>query len=322
MKTAQRISNLNLKNNRKFKVFLFFLVLTSIIWMLIALSKNYTSTAVFKVEYENLPLDKLVQNKPVSEVELSINAPGFTLLNYKIRSHKIAFNLNGLINQKETSFLLPNAQLSYLNKQVSNETKVVDVLLDTIFFDLGRNISKKVVVRPKVDVKFKLGYNFIEDLKITPDSIVITGPEKQIDSINEIFTMPLKLTDVYQTIEADLKLALPTKKSNLKTSNTSVRVLGSVDKFTEGIFKIPVRFINEPEGVAINPFPKEIEIIYRVGLSHFSKINKNSVSVVFDYNQYKNDTLIQYLSPVIQQKSEFIHSIKIQPNQIEFLIQN
>ncbi|MFD1294308.1 hypothetical protein ACFQ5N_10710 [Lutibacter holmesii] len=322
MKTAQKISNLNLKNNRKLKVFLFFLVLTSIIWLLIALSKNYTSTAIFKVEYENLPVDKLVQNKPISEVEISINAPGFTLINYKIRTHKIAFNLNGLISNKGTSFLLPNTQLSYLNKQVSNETTVVDVLQDTIFFDLGRNISKKVVVKPNVDVKFKLGYNFIEDLKLIPDSIVITGPEKKIDSISEIFTMPLELADVHQTIEADLKLDIPAAKLNLKVSNKSVHVLGKVDKFTEGVFKIPVRFINEPENVTINPFPKEIEVVYRVGLSHFNKINENSVSVVFDYNQYKNDTLIQYLTPVIQQKSEFIHSLEIQPNQIEFLIQN
>ena len=322
MNTAQRISNLNLKNNRKFKVFLFFLVLTSIIWMLIALSKNYTSTAVFKVGYENLPKDKLLQNKPVSEVELSINAPGFTLLNYKIRKHKIAFDLNALISRKEISYLLPNSQLSYLNKQLSNETNVVDVLMDTLFFDLGRNISKKVVVRPNIDVDFKFGYNFIDKLKIIPDSIIITGPKKQIDSINEIFTVPLKLSDVYESIDTDLKLAISTDNSKLDLSSNSVRVLGSVDKFTEGILKIPVRFINEPDNTVINPFPKEIEVIYRVGLSHFNKINENSVSVVFDYNQYKNDTLIQYLSPIIQQRSEFIHSIKIQPSQIEFLIQN
>jgi len=37
--------------------------------------------------------------------------------------------------------------------------------------------------------------------------------------------------------------------------------------------------------------------------------------------EYKNDTLIKYLTPVIKQKSEFIYSLKVNPNQIEFLIQ-
>ena len=72
----------------------------------------------------------------------------------------------------------------------------------------------------------------------------------------------------------------------------------------------------------INPFPKEVEVTYQVALSNFNKISKNSISIVFDYEQYKNDTLIRYLTPVIKQKSEFIHSLKINPNQIEFLIQN
>lgn len=322
MKTAKKISNFDLRKNKKFKVFLFFLVLTSIIWMLIALSKNYTSTAIFNVEYENLPIDKLLQNKPISEVELSISATGFTLLKYKIRAHKISFNLNSLVNNKKASYILPNSQLSYLNKQISGETKVVDILIDTIFFDLGKNISKKIVVRPNIDVKFKLGYNYIEPLKISPDSIVVTGPERQVNAISEISTTPLKLTDVYETIDTNLKLVVPVENSDLNLSSNSVSVFGSVDKFTEGSFKLPVRFINEPDNTSINPFPKEIEVIYRVGLSNFNKINKNSVSVVFDYNQYKNDTLIQYLSPVIQQKSEFIHSLKIQPSKIEFLIQN
>ena len=321
MKTAQKISKLKLINNRKFKVFLFFLVLTSIIWLLIALSKTYTTTALFKVEYEGLPIDKVLQNKPVSELELSINAPGFTLLRYKVKKHKITFNLNTLRSNKQRDFLLPNAQLSNLNKQVIGETKVLDVLIDTLFLDLGRNVSKKVAVLPKIDVNFKLGYNFIEDLIIKPDSVLITGPEKQLDLIHGISTIPVELNEVYETIETKLKLVLPSNHENLMLSTASVAVLGRVDKFTEGVLKIPVQVINEPENIKINPFPKEIEIIYRVALTHFNKINQNSVSVVFDYNQYKNDTLTQYLTPVIKQKSEHIQSLKMNPTQIEFLIQ-
>ncbi len=321
MKTAQKISNLRLKNNRKFKVFLFFLILTSIIWLLIALSKNYTTTALFKVKYTGLPIDKVLQNTPVSELELTINAPGFTLLRYKVVKHKITFNLNTLKSNKQQGFLLPNTQIAFLNKQLISETKVLNVLTDTIFLDLGRNVSKKVVVHPAIDVKFKLGYNFIEKLSVIPDSVLITGSEKQLDSIQEISTIPLKLTEVYESIDTKLKLVVPSKHKKLILSANTVNVVGSVDKFTEGVLKVPVQIINQPENIKINPFPKEIEIIYRVGLTHFSKINTNSVSVIFDYNQYKNDTLVRYLTPVIQQKSEFIKSLKVNPTQIEFLIQ-
>lgn len=321
MKSAEKKLNISITNKRKAKVFLFILVLTSIIWLLIELSKSYKSSAVFYVEYINLPTGKLLQSKPVSEIDIALKAPGFSLLKYKIKKRKIKLNIRNVIKRGSNYYLLPNQQIAYLNAQLSGETEVISVLNDTIFIELGKNKSKKVPIIPSLEIKFKLGYNFIENLKIVPDSVLITGPEKYVDSIKELSTSVLKLNDVYENISENLVLKLPAKKTNLIVSDTKVKIIGEVDKFTEGRFTIPVVLINKPEGVKINTFPKEIEVIYQAGLSNFNKITKNSFLIVFDFEQYKKDTLTNYLTPVIKQKSEFISSIKINPRQIEFLIQ-
>ncbi len=321
MKSAEKKLNILITNKRKAKVFLFILVLTSVIWLLIELSKSYKSSAVFYVEYINLPKGKLLQSKPVSEIDIALKAPGFSLLKYKIKKRKIKLNIRNVIKRGSNYYLLPNQQIAYLNAQLSGETEVISVLNDTIFIELGKNKSKKVPITPSLEIKFKLGYNFIENLKIVPDSVLITGPEKYVDSIKELSTSVLKLNDVYENISENLVLKLPAKKTNLIVSDKKVKIIGEVDKFTEGRFTIPVVLINKPEGVKINTFPKEIEVIYQAGLSNFNKITKNSFLIVFDFEQYKNDTLTNYLTPVIKQKSEFISSIKINPRQIEFLIQ-
>lgn len=302
-------------------MFLFFLILASIFWLLIQLSKSYVSTVTFNAYYKNIPVDMLLQQEPTTKLELVIKAPGFTLLKYKTKAHKIDLNLKGVVKKENTYYILPNAQLSYLNAQTSGEIEVSSVLQDTIFIKLGNTISKKVPVNSNLDVKFKLGYNFIENLKTTPDSVFISGPESSIDTISEIHTVALKLNDVSETVNVDLKLIIPNDDEFLILSENTVNAVGEVDRFTEGIFTTPVVIINEPEGITINPFPKEIKVAYQVGLSNFNKINENSFTIVFDYNQYKNDTLTRYLSPVILQKSEFIHSLKMNPSQIEFLIQ-
>lgn len=320
MKRVQKPSNFSLKNNRKIKVFLLFLVLTSVIWIMVELSKTYTTTLSFKVQYKNIPADKLFQNTPVSELDLVIKAPGFSQLRYKAKQHTVALNLNKLVKKNNLYYILPNQQLSLLKEQLPADIEVLNVLNDTIFFELVNNITKKVPVHLNIDLKFKLGYNFIENIKCTPDSVEVTGPEKYIDSIFEIFTEPLKLTEIYENIDTELKLILPVNK-NVKLSANKIEVTGKVDKFTEGRFKIPVKIINEPDGVKLNPFPKEIEVVYQVGLSNFNKINEDSFSVVFDYNQYNNDTTVRYLLPLINQKSDLVYSVKIIPNQIEFLIQ-
>jgi len=321
MKTVLKDSSLSTTNKRKFKVFLFILVLTSIIWLLIELSKTYTSSVLFKGVYKNVPTGKLLQSKPSSEINIALKAPGFSLLKYKVKTRKIDLDLRNLSKKGSNYYLLPNQQISYLNSQLSGENEIVSVLSDTIFIELGNNKSKKVPVNPSLDIKFKLGYNLVKSMKVIPDSVLVTGPEKYVDSIKELTTAVLKMQDVYNNIDTNLDLTLPAKKTNVIVAIKKINIKGEVEKFTEGKFKLPIIVVNEPDGVKINTFPKEIEVIYQAGLSNFNKITANSFLVVCDYEQYKKDTLIKYLTPVIKRKSEFISSIKINPDQIEFLIQ-
>lgn len=321
MKTASTSAIKSVKNNRKIKVFLFFLVLSSIIWMLIELSKSYITPVVFKVEYTNLPKGKLVQKKPISDLELAIKAPGFTLLKYKVKKHKIHLNLKNISKNNSGYYILPNKQIGFLNSQFSNDIEVISVLKDTIYFELGSSISKRVPVIPSLEIQYKPGYNLVEKLKISPDTVTITGSKKYIDSIIELTTNPLKLDNVFEDIETELIIKSPFKIDQISMSTKKVKVTGKVDKFTEGTFKIPVTIINVPNGVKITTFPKEIEVIYQAGLSNFSKITKNDVSVVYDYKQYEEDSLITFLTPITEQKSDYIYALKINPAQLEFLIQ-
>ena len=289
--------------------------------MLIELSKSYVSPVVFNVEYTDLPSGKWVQKKPISELKLAIKAPGFALLKYKVKKRKIILTLKNFSRTKSAYYILPNKQIASLNAQFSNEIEVISVLRDTIFIEMGIAISKKVPVNPSVEIKFKPGYNLIKKLEIYPDTVIITGSKTYIDSITELITSPLKLDNVYEDIETELDLKSPYKDNHIKMSANKVKIIGAVDKFTEGTFKIPVTLINVPKDVKVTTFPKEIEAIYQAGLSNFSKITQNDILVVFDYKQYENDTLITYLTPIIEQKSDYILAVKINPAQLEFLIQ-
>ena len=216
---------------------------------------------------------------------------------------------------------MPNKQIPFLNSQFSNEIEIMSVLRDTIYIEIGNSISKKVPVIANLDITYKAGYNLVEKLNISPDSVIISGSKKLVDSIKGIATSSLKLNNVFDDIEVELVLKAPYKAGQIKMSFNQVNVIGKVDKFTEGTFKIPVTIINTPFGVNVTTFPKEIEVIYQSGLKNFSKITPNDISVVFDYKQYENDTLITYLTPILVKKSDLIYALKINPPQLEFLVQ-
>lgn len=321
MKAVSRNTRGSLKNNRKIKIFLFFLILTTILWLLVELSKSYTTTAKFRVSYVNVPTEKLLQSEAQQEIEIVFRAPGFSILKYKLSKHKLDVDLTYVNSIDNRHYLLANSQISGMNSQLSGDINLIEVVQDSLFITLGENLFKKVPVIPNLDISFKLGYNYTDRLEIKPDSIVISGPDFYIDTISSVKSDYLKLDEVSADIDETLLLLKMQNLTDVVYEMDKIKIQAAVDRFTEGQFVMPVVIINEPEYIKINPFPKEIEVIFQAGLSNFNKIDESSFSIVYDYKQYEKDTLLQYLTPVIRYQSEYISSLKINPPQIEFLIQ-
>lgn len=321
METNTKSLGVSLRKNRKFQVFLLCLIVTSIIWLLIELSKVYSSNATFKAVYSNIPEQALLENELLPEVEVTFKATGFNIINYRLSPHKVTFNLNNMKISKRSSYILTNNELSRINTQFKGRAELTSISPDTIVVSLGRRKIKRVPLKSNISINFKQGYNFIQPLELDPDSVLISGHENQIDKITQVETEKLVLSDVYEDIIGNLKLKLPDAATNVEVSRNTIEYFGEVDRFTEGSLKIPVVIINEPKGVKLTPYPKEIELTYQAGLTNFSRINADSFSIVFDYNQYKNDTLVQFLTPVIEKQSDLVSSFRLSPRRIEFLIE-
>lgn len=306
---------------QKTHIFFVFLLLSFFIWLLMEFTKTTTSQVVFNVKYTELPSLKMIQNRPVKKVKATLKASGFQLIEYKIKNKTLAFKLSNIIEGRKKSYLLPNRQLSKLNLEFSSGVEILKIHPDTIFVELGTEIAKKVPVKLNTEISYKLGYHLVKNFKLVPDSITIVGGEKYVSKINEVTTELLKIKDAYKSIQKTVLLEKKGDHKNVNYSKEEIKVTGEIDKITEGNFKIPVKMVNVPKGVRITPFPKNVKIIYQSGLANFEQIDTKSVDVFFDYNQYKKDTTILFLTPVVKHQSKLISSLKIEPPQIEFLIQ-
>ncbi len=321
MEDTTQSLGVSLRRNRKFQVFLLCLIVTSVIWLLIELSQEYTSNATFKAVYSNMPEQVLLENELLSKVDVTLKSTGFNIISYKMSTHELNFNLNNLSITSKGSYILTNNELSRLNTQFSGRAELTSISPDTIFVALGRRKIKRVPLKSNIHINFKKGYNFIQPLELDPDSVLVSGSENQVDKITEIHTSKLTLDEVYEDIIGNIALEVPEESTNVEVSRNEIEYFGEVDRFTEGNLKLPVVIINEPAGVKLTPYPKEIELTYQAGLSNFNRINEDSFSIVFDYNEYKNDSLVQFLTPVIQKQSDLVSSFKLNPRRIEFLIE-
>ncbi|MEP2433480.1 MAG: YbbR-like domain-containing protein [Polaribacter sp.] len=273
------------------------------------------------VTYTNIPQDKLLQKEPTKELDIEVKTTGFKILKSRISKNEIALNANNLIRKTSSKYyFLTRNQHNNIQKQLYSGVVLQNIELDTIYLEIGSLISKKVPLKPNLDINYHIGYDVLEMVIIKPDSIVISGPESQIKKIKKIDLELLKLDDVKSDFKEEVKIVLPKNSKSLKVTTDFTVISGKVEKFTEGTFDIPFKVINLPDDMELTTLNETVEVVFVVGLSNFNKIDKNFFEVICDYNTTKENNL-SYLLPKVVVKSNLIKSYKVVPNKIDFLIQ-
>jgi hypothetical protein len=302
------------------KVFFSFLAASFLMWLLINLSKQYTTAITYQVQYDALAQNKILQQEPLKEIELLIKGSGFELLSENFSRRKVLLKADKLKTKNKTDyFFLPINQKKAIQKQLRSGLILEGVLKDTIYLKLGSLESKKVPVKPNVNIHYQLGYDLAKPLETNPKTVTISGPELQLEKIEYITTNLLEIEDVSEDVEKELTLILPNTSDKIKMSHSKVMLKVQVDKFTEGEVEIPIQVVNQPYGVEFNTFPKKVKVIFKVGLKDFNKITEDSFKIVCDYKLAKSKEL-NYMVPRLMAKPDIISTVRIVPDKIDFLI--
>ena len=308
------------QNNKKLRIFLFFLSLSFVFWLLINLSKTYTVDIPFRLEYLDLPGKKLFQSDPDHQVILSLKAAGFKIIRYKIKKNTLEYPLSNIKRKgNKTYFSLTKSNHSYLQSQLADEATVLKVKPDSLFFDLGEKSFKKVIVRQGMGLKFRNGYDLVGSLSISPELVVLSGPKGILDTIRSLDLGEIDLREITGSFVQKVSLKSPDKKIALEPALVTIK--GRLDKFTEGTFELEYKVINVPSKAIISTFPKEIKLVFQVPLLDYDKVSAEGFEVICDYRDSKNNKL-DHLIPRVVKKPEFVSAVRVVPNKVEYLIKN
>ncbi|PQJ82198.1 YbbR-like domain-containing protein [Polaribacter glomeratus] len=311
-----------MKTSRKIpKTFIGFLIASFFIWLMITFSKEYSEVISYPVVYKNIQQDKLLQEAPIKQIDIAVKATGFKLLRANFTNKTIYLESSVLQRKKKSKFyLLVKNQFTKIQKQLPSGIELQEILLDTIYLDLGLLKSKKVALKPNLDIKYQVGYDLLGDIKVVPDSIVVSGPEEQIKRITHLNLKKTKLDNLKENFSENTTIIQPATFKNLKFTVSKATVSGTIERFTEGTLSIPFTTKNLPEGVNLTTLSENVEVVFIVALSNFGKVSEASFKVECDFEISEKNNL-SYLIPKVIIKPDFIKSFKIIPLKIDFLIQ-
>ncbi|CAM4389733.1 CdaR family protein [Zobellia roscoffensis] len=304
---------------RKVKIFLVFLVFSTLIWLINNLSESYVSTASFDLEYVNVPKGYLFKGATDNELKVKLEAGGFQFLGFNFKHSKIAIDLADA-QHKDSIFYIPQEiYRKQVERQLSASMSLIDIETDTLFVGMLAVVSKKVPVKPNIEVNMARNYLLDGQMEIQPDSITITGPSEEIDTIVVVRTNKLTLPDLDSDFSETIEIYKSKELKNTEYSIGEVELTAKIARFSEKVFEVPITTVHFPNNIDVKTFPDKVSVVCKAKLKRLKKIEASDFEVIADYGQLKDGTTDE-LKLELRKKPSGLHSVKLQKNSVEYIL--
>jgi YbbR domain-containing protein len=302
------------------RISLFFVCLLFAVgaWMFFALSNRYVYQVQTLVHYVNFPDNKAFHSLQSDTIDLQVEGTGWQLLFSKLRINPQSVNVD-LEKLKTQTFINLSDQLTTINKQFESAQKVVNVRPDTLYFDFSSRAVKKIPIRLNYDIRFENHYSISDTVQISPSYVTVTGPLNELEKIDYWYTDTLKLKNINSNLSSKIALQKPLKANiNIYPKLVDLRLM--VDEYTEKVMDVPIVLLNNNEFRNVKLLPDKVKITFLTTLSNYSNIERGDFEVSADLNNWKSKGYVQ-LPLVVSKFPEFCKLVKIEPQNIDFIIQ-
>ena len=302
----------------KLKMFFVFLALAIFFWVLTKYSKEYTATVNATIIFNNPPDNTSIINTRSSDISFDLTANGFEFLYFKFKRPLLNIDINKYYTKNGNDISISRGEIiKIINYHLKNDISVKNVSVNELVIELDSIIFKKIPVIIQTDITFRDGYKSIGKIRIDPDSVIVSGPSKFIQEINQIKTNILSLLDVNTNILENIALQTP-ESLDITISPQNVTISHIVEEFTQKSLILPLKVYNLAKGLKIKLIPEFITITFDVTVNEFNNFSKKDFVLICDYT--KRDKNENFMIPELLEKPESILNIVIKAKKVDYLI--
>jgi hypothetical protein len=303
--------------------FLFFVLLSTLFWLFLSLSKDYEDEIYYPVRYINIPENKVMINTLPERLALKVRAKGRKILFGKLNLNLIPlkFDVNSFVTKNtnpDSLYILTNSVKDILSEEMEG-VEIISISPDTLFFNFTTMEVKRVAVKPRynnLQQMFAPQYMINGPVIVDPDSIIISGPGSLLRNITSVFTEPMNLSELNDTVNLSISLE---KQDGISYSQKKVRVTVPVDQYTQAEYFLPVVALNLPDSLSLKTFPERIRITFNITLSNYQRIIPEYITPRINYDDIlKNPAGKIHLFLV--DTPEIISAVKFSPEKVEYLL--
>lgn len=305
--------------NMEFLTFFFFLVLSTIFWLMTALNETYEREIGVPAYLVNIPKNVVVTSDMEDTVRVTVRDKGFALLAYTYGEGIRPINVNfqsAITRQSGYGVVSSQELMKMINQRFSGSSKIVQVKPDRLDFYYNYGLSRQVSVKMSGHVVPGKSF-YLARTRFWPEKVTVYGSKQALDSLRFVKTVPINITNFNDTVLRTV--ALETIKGVKIVPNT-VRIGLYPDILTEENIEVPITAINMPEGKVLRTFPQRVTVNFIVGASMFRSISPEQFAVVVDYNEII-DHPSDKCSIHLRETPQGVRNARLKMTQVDYLIE-
>lgn len=189
--------------------------------------------------------------------------------------------------------------------EAGREVKNVTVEPQTVNVVVPVKKTKKVAI--KVETTGNVAYGgILKSVEAVPSTIEIAGDEKVLESINEIKTEVIDLTDISEDKTMEVKLVLD--KVTTVSGKDSVNVKLAIEKLEQKNISVDINFINLAEGLKFQSDYKKVSFVVSGAETVIKKLKAEDIKCTVDLK----DLLVEAEYPSLQVRVTAPENVTIQ----------
>ena len=321
MKPVEQLTEeIEKKDKSRFLTFCIFLLIATVLWLIIKLSKEYTTQSVVTLVYTEVPVNKWIAT-PEQALKFSFAADGFVILGDKLVPEKrrvvpiplseVPYRLEGGVTYSLSSQYVVERLADWLNIPASSVT----VNEDKQYFNMEDLQSKQLPVAVPLEVQTQRQYQLYGDPEVVPERVTVYGPKNLLDTLSRIYTKSLAATDADAAIHRTLSLDL--MDGAIRSDVDQVAVTVNVEQYTERDLEVPVE-VND--SLELRFFPETVTLKCLIPIRDYAAIGATSFQVLADTAQLHR--LQPLLDVRLAKEPTHVQVLRMEPNQVEYLIIN
>ncbi len=277
--------------NQDLKIVVLSILGATIIWVLSALNKSYTSVIKCPIALDYNSEETILVKPPPEFVEANVTGVGWDLLKQSFSFNREPLKIT-LDNPVETRQISGYAIQPLLSQHLGS-LNLNFIVTDSVTFNIQPKNTRKMNLKvDQASIELENLYEIIGPVLLIPDTAWLTGPKSMLDTLSDTLYLKVPL----ENLDDDVNQQIPANPFNINLVSVNppeVQIIFDVSRMINYEQSFKIELVNFPPDSSVMISPDQVVLKFKIQEEFLDIFPEKDFMITADYNNInKKDSTV------------------------------